>query len=162
FESFAAHTGNGDVVTPAERIEGNEHFDFVFVGTFLKKVLHTAKITRAFFTDVPDKKNIACGLDLCRIKGPDNLQEDRQCTRIIADARSKELRTFTTNFHVRTFRKDGIEVRSDRDQGTITCSSSDADDIAFHIDVDVRQPTLPEHLRESSSPFFFLKRRRLD
>src|SRR5947207_15906918 len=96
-EPFAAHTGNCDVVTPTERVQRNEHFDFVLVRTLLKKVLHTAKVARSFFADVSDKKNIARRLDLCCIQSSDNLQKHGKSTGIVADSRREKLRTFATN-----------------------------------------------------------------
>src|SRR2546429_2270393 len=142
FEPFAAHSRRRNVVPPSEGIKRDEHFDLVFIGSFLEKVLHSSKISGALFTHIRDEENVACGLYLRRIHCPDNLQQYGQRARVVTNSGRVEPGSFAPNFDVCSFGKYSVEMSGDSSQRAGADPSAKADDIAFGIDFDIAHPAL--------------------
>ena len=161
-EPLASHAADRDVVTPSEWIERNEHFDFVFVRSLLKQVLHPAQISGAFFANVSDEENVAGCLNFGGVHRANHLEQHCQGARIIADTGSVELRSFTADLDVCAFGKNRVEVSSNRDGGAGSAALACSNHITFGVDLDIRQPALPQHFHERFGAPRFLERWRFD
>jgi hypothetical protein len=110
--------------------------------------LRTAKVAETLFPDVRDERDRTLGDELRFVHRLDHADHHREATAVVTDAGALEPGAVLRHLHVRAFRENGVEMRSENEVRLRPLARPLAQDVPDRVDADVPQPELREDVLE--------------